>query len=97
MSSGFTAISDGAGSNDCHGHGTHVAGIIAGSDNDFVVVGVAPKCKVIPIKVLNDDGSGSFETIAAGLKKAIDLNVDIINMSLGSSSEPPKFIHDLIL
>ena len=79
------------------GHGTHVAGIIAGSDNDFGVVGVAPKCKVIPIKVLNDDGSGSFETIAAGLKKAIDLNVDIINMSLGSSSEPPKFIHDLIL
>lgn len=79
------------------GHGTHVAGIIAGSDNDFGVVGVAPKCKVIPIKVLNDDGSGSFETIAAGLKKAIELNVDIINMSLGASVEPPKFIHDLIL
>ena len=55
------------------GHGTHVAGIIAGSDNDFGVVGVAPKCK------------------------AIDLNVDIINMSLGASTEPPKFIHDLIL
>jgi len=79
------------------GHGTHVAGIIAGNDNDFGVIGVAPKCKVIPIKVLNDDGSGSFETIAAGLRKAIDLNVDIINMSLGASSEPPKFIHDLIL
>ena len=79
------------------GHGTHVAGIIAGSDNDFGVVGVAPNCKVIPIKVLNDDGSGSFETIAAGLKKAIELTVDILNRSLGSSSEPPKFIHDLIL
>ncbi len=79
------------------GHGTHVAGIIAGSDNDFGVVGVAPKCKIVPIKVLNDDGSGSFETIAAGLRKAIELNVDIINMSLGASSEPPKFIHDLIL
>ena len=79
------------------GHGTHVAGIIAGNDNDFGVIGVAPKCKVIPIKVLNDDGSGSFETIAAGLRKAIDLNVDIINMSLGASTEPPKFIHDLIL
>ena len=78
------------------GHGTHVAGIIAGSDNDFGVVGVAPNCKVIPIKVLNDDGSGSFETIAAGLKKAIELNVDIINMSLGSSTTPPQYIHDLI-
>lgn len=79
------------------GHGTHVAGIIAGSDNDFGVVGVAPKCKVVPIKVLSDDGAGSFETIAAGLRKAIELNVDIINMSLGTSSEPPQVIHDLIL
>jgi intein/homing endonuclease len=75
---------------------THVAGIIAGSDNDFGVVGVAPKAKCYAIRVLDNSGSGSYDTIAAGLRKAIDLNVDIINMSLGAPTEPPAFIHDLI-
>ena len=78
------------------GHGVHVAGIIAGSDNDFGVVGVAPKAKCYAIKVLDNSGSGSYESIANGLRKAIDLEVDIINMSLGAPSEPPKEIHDLI-
>ena len=78
------------------GHGVHVAGIIAGSDNDFGVVGVAPKAKCYAIRVLDNSGSGSYDTIAAGLRKAIDLEVDIINMSLGAPSEPPTFIHDLI-
>jgi subtilisin family serine protease len=78
------------------GHGVHVAGIIAGSDNDFGVVGVAPKAKCYAIRVLDNSGSGSYDTIAAGLRKAIDLEVDIINMSLGAPTEPPAFIHDLI-
>jgi subtilisin len=93
----FNCSGDDSWEDKASGHGTHVAGIIAGSDNDFGVVGVAPNCKVIPIKVLNDDGSGSYESIANGLRKAIDLNVDIINMSLGASQEPPKEIHNLIL
>ena len=78
------------------GHSVHVCGIIAGSDNDFGVVGVAPKAKCYAIKVLDNSGSGSYESISAGLRKAIDLNVDIINMSLGAPSEPPAYIHDLI-
>lgn len=78
------------------GHGTHVAGIIAGSDNDFGVVGVAPNCEIIPIKVLDDSGAGNYESIEKGLKNAINMNVDIINMSLGSSTAPPESLHDLI-
>ena len=78
------------------GHSVHVCGIISGSDNDFGVVGVAPKAKCYAIKVLDNRGSGSYESISAGLRKAIDLNVDIINMSLGAPSEPPSYIHDLI-
>ena len=50
------------------GHGVHVAGIIAGSDNDFGVVGVAPKAKCYAIRVLDNSGGGSYDTIAAGLK-----------------------------
>jgi subtilisin len=78
------------------GHGTHVAGIIASSDNDFGVVGVAPNCEIIPIKVLDSNGSGNYESIEKGLRNAINMNVDIINMSLGSSTTPPESLHDLI-
>jgi subtilisin len=78
------------------GHGTHVAGIIAATDNDFGVVGIAPNCEIIPIKVLDNDGSGSYEAIINGIKKAMELDVDIINMSLGSPTEPPQHLHDLI-
>jgi len=78
------------------GHGTHVAGIIAATDNDFGVVGIAPNCEIFPIKVLDNDGSGSYEAIIDGIKKAIELDVDIINMSLGSPNEPPQSLHDLI-
>lgn len=67
-------------------HGTHVAGIICASNNEFGVVGVAPKCKVIPIKVLDDNGNGDLITVANGIKWAIEQNVDFITLSLGSPS-----------
>jgi len=78
------------------GHGTHVAGIIGAKNNDFGVVGVAPDCILIPIKVLNNNGGGSYESIVAGIEKAIELKADIISMSLGSSSAPPGKIHEVI-
>ena len=71
------------------GHGTHVAGIIGARDNALGVIGVAPECTLIPIKVLNNNGSGNFGNIAAGIRKAIEVKADIISMSLGTSSEPP--------
>ena len=77
-------------------HGSHVAGIIAAVDNDQGVVGIAPECHIIPIKVLNNDGSGSYQAISKGLRTAIDIKVDIINMSLGSQSAPPDEVHQLI-
>lgn len=77
-------------------HGSHCAGIIAAVDNDQGVIGVAPECTIIPIKVLNNDGSGSYGAIMKGLRIAIDMKADIISMSLGSSSQPPSGIHDLI-
>ena len=81
---------------DRQGHGTHVAGIVAASANGIGVVGVAPEAKIVPIKVLNDDGRANFFQIGAGLRAAIDAGVDIINMSLGSPAEPPASIHRLI-
>lgn len=78
------------------GHGTHVAGIVGARDNDLGVVGVAPECIVIPIKVLNNTGGGSYEAVAKGIRKAIEVKADIITMSLGSPTEAPIDLHRAI-
>ena len=80
--SGFTAISDGAGSNDCHGHGTHVAGTVAGT-----TYGVAKTAQLVPIRVLSCTGSGSVSGVIAGIEWAITNHIAgtpaVANMSLG--------------
>lgn len=69
---------------DENGHGTHVAGIIAADDNTIGGVGVAPDADIYSIRALNAQGSGSSLMICWALEKAIELNVDVVNMSLGS-------------
>jgi len=64
-------------------HGTHVAGIIAANDNKFGVVGVAPDCKIMPLKVLNSYGQGKMEHVVEAIRYAADNGADIISMSLG--------------
>ena len=65
-------------------HGTHVSGTIAAvTDNGIGVAGVAPNAKIMPIKSL-EDGSGSFEDIALGIRYAVDHGADVVNMSLGA-------------
>lgn len=74
---------DGVGQ-DLDSHGTHVAGIAAAiTDNGTGVAGVAPDAKIMPIKVL-EDGSGSTDDIAVGIRWAADHGADVINLSLGS-------------
>ena len=66
------------------GHGTHVAGTIAAENNGLGMVGIAPKAKIMPIKALDDRGSGTNQDITKGIYWAIDKKVDFITMSLGS-------------
>jgi subtilisin family serine protease len=71
---------------DGHGHGTHVAGIIAARNNTIGTLGVAAGGGVVPVKVLrNSDGKGSWSGILAGVNHVAKyyLPGDVMNMSLG--------------
>ena len=68
--------------NDLNGHGTHVAGIIAGNGK---VMGVAPNAKLLILKVLDKTGNGNCQGLYDAINYAIEQKVDIINMSLGIS------------
>ncbi|MCV3216152.1 S8 family serine peptidase [Plectonema radiosum NIES-515] len=68
---------------DVAGHGTHVSGTIASEKNDFGVTGIAYDAKIMPVKVLNDSGSGSYDAIAQGIRYAADNGANVINLSLG--------------
>ena len=68
---------------DNHFHGTHVASTVA--SNNISVASVAPQVTLIAVKVLNWQGSGSFEGVASGIRHAAGpANADVINMSLGA-------------
>ncbi len=74
---------------DDNGHGTHVAGTVAALDNGLGVIGVAPGAQLYAIKVLNSSGSGTLSDIIEGIDFAISEQLDIINMSLGTSTDSP--------
>ncbi|WP_046213147.1 S8 family peptidase [Paenibacillus wulumuqiensis] len=74
---------------DYNGHGTHVAGTIAGISNDSGVVGVAPEANLLILKVLDRQGSGQYEWIIDGINYAVQQKVDIISMSLGGPEDVP--------
>lgn len=84
---------------DENGHGTHVAGIIAA---DGKILGVAPKAKLLAVKVLNKYGVGSLKSVVQGLSWARKWKgkkgekVNVINMSLGSIL-PDALLHKEII
>jgi len=81
--SGTRTIDAGTSFEDDNGHGTHVAGTILAVDNEIGVIGVAHGAKLYAVKVLNQDGSGSWSSVALGIDRAVAAGADIISMSLG--------------
>lgn len=69
---------------DDNGHGTHVAGSLAAALNGLGVVGVAPQVRLHPVKVLDNEGSGTLSGIIKGLDWCVKNGIRVINLSLGS-------------
>jgi len=80
---------------DDNGHGTYVAGIVAAVDNEIGVLGVAPKVWLYAVKVLDRTGRGYVSDVIAGIDWAVENGIDVISMSLGSSSDS-QALHDAV-
>lgn len=85
VATGWTAVADGRGTGDCNGHGTHVAGTVAGT-----TYGVAKAATIVPVRVLDCTGSGFNSDVVAGLDW-IAANHSagtpaVVNMSLGGAA-----------
>ena len=85
VESGFSAVDDGWGSGDCQGHGTHVAGTIAGTQS-----GVAKQATIVPVRVLDCSGTSLVSLIISALDWILDdasasPGPEVVNMSLGGS------------
>ncbi|MBM7441136.1 S8 family peptidase [Streptomyces sp. HB132] len=83
--SGFDAVDNDDDADDGNGHGTHVAGTIAGAAH-----GVAKKAKIVAVRVLDDAGSGTTEQVVAGIDWVTTNHEgpSVANMSLGGSADP---------
>ena len=82
-SSGYTAVQDGHGVDDCNGHGTHVAGTLGGSSH-----GVAKDVRLVAVRVLGCNGKGTWSGVIAGIDwvTANHNGPSVANLSLGGSA-----------
>jgi type VII secretion-associated serine protease mycosin len=93
---GYDFVNGDATAADDEGHGTEVAGIIAAVPNNGKgLAGAAFDTRILPVKVLDSDGSGTDVDIAAGIRWAADHGARIINLSLGGPGDS-ALIHDAV-
>lgn len=84
FSSGQDFVNDDSDATDDNGHGTWVAGIAAAeANNSEGIAGVAWNCRVLPVKTMDEEGTGFYSWIIEGIRWAVDNGADVINMSLG--------------
>jgi len=87
FAAGYDFINNDNHPNDDESHGTHVAGTIAqATNNNLGVAGVAFNTTLMPVKVLDAAGSGSYQQVADGIYYAVNNGAKVINMSLGGTA-----------
>ena len=97
VAAGYSSVSDGNGTNDCNGHGTHVAGTVGGAR-----YGVAKGVALVPVRVLDCGGSGSWSGVIAGMDWVTGQHQAgqpaVANMSLGggASSAVDQAVRNMI-
>lgn len=96
---GWDFIQDDGDPMDVYGHGTHVAGTVCAEDNDngalsgpYGVVGVAPKCALYALRVLDDAGYGYASDLIAAMEWAIANHIQVANLSLGWDRDPGSLV-----
>ena len=105
VSGGWNCAKGGPGNKTCdiegyddgHGHGTHVAGTAAALDNGDGVVGVAPGARLWAVRVLDNNGSGWWSWVIAGIDKVAENagTIEVANMSLGGTGYS-QAMHDAL-
>jgi hypothetical protein len=83
---GYDVVDDDNDPTDEHGHGTHVAGIAAGTG---LSSGVAQEAKLLAYRALDENGSGSTSDVVEAIERAVNDGAHIINLSLGESDGKP--------
>ncbi len=82
---GYNVIEDNNNPNDDNGHGTHVSGIIAARTNNHEgIAGISWRSRLMPVKAIGADGSGTAFDIAQGIRWATDHGARVINLSVGN-------------
>ncbi|MFW6143779.1 MAG: S8 family peptidase, partial [Patescibacteria group bacterium] len=86
--SGYNTVEENENTEDDHGHGTHVAGITAAqTNNELGVASSSFSAQILPVKVLNQDGIGTYADVAEGITYAADKGSRLLNLSLGGNSD----------
>ena len=97
---GYNFVSDTTSTVDDHGHGTNVASIaLATGDNNGTMAGIDWSAMIMPIKILDENNSGLYSWWIEGIYWALDAGADVMNMSVGGSSQSTmlrKAVEDVI-
>ncbi|MEE9203056.1 MAG: S8 family peptidase [Dehalococcoidia bacterium] len=91
-----TFVDDTTSGDDDNGHGTMIAGVVAGLINGIGVVGVAPEVELYAVKVMGQSGWLWWSDAIKGIDWAWKNDIQVVNMSFGGPNEPPRTVHNAI-